>query len=247
MKKILLLIVFLLLHSQVYATNWCEDADIEGCWTFEEASGNIEDQSTNNIDGTVSGCSYRSTGKFTYGLSFDGSNDYVNFGDVTFLDGKDDATFVIWLKTASDFSSLGKAVSVFRKDGSWTPIQYNNSESKWKAHLWTTSFASHTLSDGYVSEDDSYNHYAYTYNSSTRQAYKNAVAFEANFNDTGNMADAATNFYLGGNAAAENYAGKMDDVAIFSIALDSTDIDDIMDNGLVQTAGATRNRLMMVD
>ena len=47
------------------------------------------------------------------------------------------------------------------------------------------------------------------------------------------------NFYVGlsPHEANDDFGGDMDEVAIFSSPLSSTDINDIMDNGLVQAAG----------
>ncbi|MHC4602581.1 MAG: LamG-like jellyroll fold domain-containing protein, partial [Planctomycetota bacterium] len=69
-------------------------------WKFDEVSGTIAYDSAGNNDGTVYGATW-TTGLIDGALSFDGLDDYVDVGDVTFLDGASEATFSLWVKLDS--------------------------------------------------------------------------------------------------------------------------------------------------
>ena len=54
------------------------------------------------------------------------------------------------------------------------------------------------------------------------------------------MTNSSPSYFLGGNATAENADIDLDELGFFGTTLDSTDINDIFDNGLVQAPAARR-------
>jgi hypothetical protein len=72
----------------------CERA--VGCWDFNEGSGNIAyDGSQNGNTGTISGAAWTS-GKYGSALSFDGSDDYVDFGNNSILNITRNLSVAFW-------------------------------------------------------------------------------------------------------------------------------------------------------
>ena len=82
----------------------------------------------------------------------------------------------------------------------------------------------------------SYQHIAVTYNGTTITFYKDGSAIGTG-STTGNVGS-VTDFRIGrhGFTAAYPYSGNIDELALFTDAKSITDINDIMDNGLVQTS-----------
>ncbi len=86
-------------------------------WTFDEGTGSTACESINGYDGTISGASW-TTGEIEGALSFDGTDDYVDCGDVIFADGgeitSEDFTVACWVKTSVSGTNqyvLGKGVN----------------------------------------------------------------------------------------------------------------------------------------
>lgn len=73
-----------------------------GYWKFDEGFGaTAQDSSGRDNDGTITNATWTMDGKYGRALSFDGSGDYVDLGDVTFLDGATATTFSAWIKPAA--------------------------------------------------------------------------------------------------------------------------------------------------
>ncbi|MFZ2026353.1 MAG: LamG domain-containing protein [Microgenomates group bacterium] len=86
------------------------DANTVGLWHMNEASGNVLDSSGNGITGTPTGTTVVA-GKMGNGRSFNGTTNYIEFGDVTILDQALQGTISVWIKpnslpTASDYNSI---------------------------------------------------------------------------------------------------------------------------------------------
>ena len=117
-----------------------------GYWLLNEGSGTkVFDLSGNGINGIFVANTSWAAGKFGTVLSFDGTNDYVNFGTITtghplMLTGQS-ITIVAWVKV-----TIGQACGVACKDG-----YYGNGDwalslnSNQKVHL-GTNFASEFIS-----------------------------------------------------------------------------------------------------
>ena len=90
-------------------------------WRFDDAGGpTAYDESTNNNDGTLTagalgsqtaaGQMWYPQGKIGAALEFDGTDDYVNMGDVNAFDGLSDMSYSFWAKSTSS-APVGYALS----------------------------------------------------------------------------------------------------------------------------------------
>ena len=73
-----------------------------------ENSTLVLDQSTYGNNGTISGATISSAGKFGKGLSFDGINDQINSGNASSLNITDEITIEAWIKSGSEGYILAK-------------------------------------------------------------------------------------------------------------------------------------------
>ena len=73
-------------------------------WELND-SGSIALDQTGNINGTIVGASVSNSPEKGQVLSFDGTNDYVSFGDIDEMDQIDRFTLSLWFKRSADSSS----------------------------------------------------------------------------------------------------------------------------------------------
>ncbi len=101
-------------------------------WKFDDASGtNANDATVNNYDGTVSGATWRTEDLCISGkcLSFDGTDDAVDAGDINALDGINKMTVSLWFKQNGLVVNKGLvAKSDYQTQDSWA-LQTDNSNS----------------------------------------------------------------------------------------------------------------------
>jgi len=94
-----------------------------GYWDFQEGAGDkAYDKSGYDNDGTLEASMTESdwvNGKMGQALDFDGSDDYVDTGDIEFLDGVSEFTLFAWMKrrSASDHVSIVKDLNVNNRLG----------------------------------------------------------------------------------------------------------------------------------
>jgi hypothetical protein len=104
--------------------NYTVNSSLIGYWNFNENYGNIaHDSSINNNDGVINEANWNS-GKYEYGLEFDGINDYVNVGNPAALQFNNTNSFsiAIWFKINSITS--GGYDSIFYKQASANRFSY---------------------------------------------------------------------------------------------------------------------------
>ena len=81
---------------------------VVGSWHFDEGSGTtVKDTSGNNHNGTINSATW-GDGKFGEALNFDGSNDYVDLGDIlddVFAGADKKFSFSLWVKPASEMTN----------------------------------------------------------------------------------------------------------------------------------------------
>jgi hypothetical protein len=84
------------------------DSGLAGYWAFDDGSGTTPvDSSTNGHNATFGDAPTWTTGQIGGALSFDGSNDYVDMGDVAVLNNATAFTITTWVKD-SDFADGGR-------------------------------------------------------------------------------------------------------------------------------------------
>ena len=231
--KVILFLSSFMVSSCAYATDYTADANCQLAAYLDESSGDAGDE-CGAATGTVTSATQGASGKFGTAYSFDGTDDVVDWGDLTFLDGTNNASWC-WYQNQPNISGSD---SVVRKDGSWTPMQTFSNGTGWSASLWTTGFNGHTIS-GVIDETSTWTHYCYTYNGTIRQAFKDGVQQGGDDSDTGNFANSSGSFYLASTGSAEWWQGSLDELIIFDDVLTGVEINDLRDNGITPAVSST--------
>ncbi|MBU1988535.1 MAG: hypothetical protein KKD94_03585, partial [Nanoarchaeota archaeon] len=118
--------------SQIYSfINF--DSSLVSFWKMNDSSGNVLDYSGNGYDGSVTGASYGVNGKFGNAMSFDGSGDYIIFGNINSFERTDEFSYSFWINTDSTTSYI----TIMSKTpyGSWQGMELFIVNSKLKLYL----------------------------------------------------------------------------------------------------------------
>lgn len=246
LRRLLLPLIVIVLCS--YAADWTLDANCRFAVTFDQKSGDMLDVcGTFNGDMDLSSPPppLRTEGKYYGGLNFGVNNIYLPFGDVTFMDGEAAFTFSFWLAQSEDYTYLER--DIIRKDGT---MNIQDSAAQERVYIWTsdqpTGYNFIVASDDYpndywFSEDGNWHMYTIVYNGTTIKGYRDCT--EINSDPlTGTVKVSSTQFTMGNKDPAEGglfyfYTGNMDDVIYLDRAIDVTECNDLMNNGIDGSAG----------
>lgn len=254
MKKILLAIFLLLtLSNNCWAVNWCDDVNTEACWIYSEGSGaTVDDSSANSNTATLVGDSYWSAisgtnapSYATYMVTVDGVDDYLLvLNDASLVFGNDSFSFTGWallVTTPGDSfpAIIGKGDTGV---GEWM-LRNDGTNSSFYADAGDISSTESTSA-----KDNSWHHWGFVVNQTTGvgavwfDGIEGTIdsSFSSNFTDT-------TDLILG-NAdgdTARFWDGSLSESFLIRYALDSTDINDIMTNGLVQSTASSRRFMQL--
>ena len=245
LKKIFLLLSLLLSFSlPVFAVDYCQDANVIGAYYFNETSGSADDCSSNNRDLTNTGPTLNVTGVFGSGYSYDGTNDVSSSTNAGFdFTGGETANFTVIFHAniASSQADGGRVVHrgesgvngyqiVADTNGTIVAGGYNT--NSWQVREEITYTA------------DSYAHYAFVYTASGGSftdvdIFLNGVS-QTTASDATNWGwNANGTWYIGGRGNGFYTDADFDEPAVFNDQLTSTEINDILDNGLTSVSGTT--------
>lgn len=269
MKKFLFGIILVCLFANpALAVNWCNDANNVGCWLMEDSGTESDEGGNTSSDLTVtSGDTIPQSATHKFG---DYSRDF-EYGDGEGLEGSDGGGWDI--SGADQQMSVGFWIYPESVGGTYKTITgagvigesgYISWYLRWvesKARFYMSgdgSSASSAVSATSFSNDSGvWQNLFFTYDDSYLRIYVDAVLDSNGTNNpkayTAGIYNSSVGFVIGNIysnhstlALSTGYDGLLDDYGLFSTALDSTNIDDIMTNGLVQ-ATATRNRMIMIE
>jgi hypothetical protein len=210
-----------------------DNIDLVGWWKLDESSGtSASDSSGNGNHGTLVNMNQWSdwvTGQVGGALDFDGWNDYVMVPDDSSFDIADQITAAAWINPGDAWnwrtiaSKLAHTYSC-RLDLYW--FLYHNKIgaslagpcSSW--YYWTPNVQIST---------NVWTHVALTYDGAAMRMYKNGVC-EDTLTASGNLSLANSSsdepFYIGRNSEwGEYFSGRIDDVRIYSRALNASEIE----------------------
>ena len=241
--KLKLLCVSLMVMSLMFvgiSSAKIDFGDCVGMWLFDEGNGNkAEDSSGTGNDGKIEGGAKWVNGKFGKGLSLDGSDDYVEIAHDDSLNVGGEHTIALWVK-------LNKVpaggMGVVTKDD-WAPgfwwdggnIRHHTHDPAAKLHF----------IDAPWDPDTDWHHVAVTWDGEAFGVYLDAKE----------IGEGVTTANIGRNPLSDKplligiylatgqhgqwgaFLGAIiDDVAIFSVALDNDDIETLMNDGLKTAA-----------
>lgn len=244
MRMLLKIIFIFLFATPCYATDWTQSANCQGAWLLDINESPQTDSSGHDKTGTVDGATFNAIGQRGGCYDFDGANDEIDFGDnfealnfsiVAYIKPNAPAN---WSMPISKFSSTGTNTWFLQMDDS-TPkkIRFGVYQSD-NALVVTTPNA---ITDG------SWNHIVGTCDGTNVRLWVGGVNVQTNSTLNGTIDSNTASFKFGENTInGSDWKGSLDEVAYFDSTLDSTDINDIMDNGLVGGAPPTGNPQVII-
>ena len=205
-----------------------------GHWRLDEKDGiTAYDESDHDNDGTLTTMDPATdwiNGKFNNGLSFDGSNDYVDLGDSSILQ-PDTLTVSLWFKTSADTATTQRLI---RKRLHGYFIHLNSSEQIGGS---VSEDSTHAASVGTTESynDGIWHHVAMTYENGILELFVDGVSKGTDDAEGsgGGLYTEAGGIALGrdGNYSAYYFNGQMDEVKIYNYVLTSNQIQVDYNNG----------------
>src|SRR3989344_4461946 len=200
-----------------------------GHWKFDEISGTTAaDSSGNNNTGTLTNGPTWATGKINNALSFDGTDDYINLGNMN-VSGSG-ITIAAWVK-ADTFSSsidtrfISKANSTNEQSHYWMLGQTNSGGDKLRFRLKAGGSTQTLIASSGDLPINTWFHAIATYDGSTMRLYKDGIEVGSVAKSGTIDIDATVPANIGRNPDGSNHTdGAMDDVRIYNRALTASDI-----------------------
>jgi len=239
MRTAILLIVLMFVCPVARATDYCASA--VGCWLFREGSGTtVEDSSPNSNTGNFRGAGepvWSTTGLpksyMSAWVDFDGSNDYVSFAGTS----QTSTSFTVWV----NLDVISNYPRIIVMPGLTFQIRSD------RPHIGLASTRSSTNGDWEQTVTDlqvSTNyHLSITYDSTSTSnspiPYINGVqqGITTLVPPSGTQTANNGTSYFGNRAdGTRPFNGRIGEIGNFNTILSSTDINDIMDNGLSPSA-----------
>ena len=194
-------------------------------WNFDEGQGSAtQDNTSTNLDGTISGATWMSEDMCVIGkcLRFDGTDDRINMGDTTILKSVTALTVEAWIRTNTLSGGEDGLRNIATKEGQ------NSDESEFMLRLDTANddlefyvggSAYVGASSGTINQNQWY-HVVGTYDGSNVNIYLNGILKQSSAK-TGATGTSTTPLRIGNSIRFVNeryWQGEIDDVKIFNYA-----------------------------
>jgi glucose/arabinose dehydrogenase len=195
-----------------------------GAWGFDEATGStVSDRSGKGNNGTITGATRTTTGKFGGALSFTGTGKWVTVPDSTSLHLTTGVTIEGWMNPTANGAGSWRAMAVKETAGglSWALYPFGDGGFP-SAHMFTTSelWARGTTKPAL----NAWTHVAATYDGTTIRLYINGVQ-AATKAQTGSLIASTQPLRFGGDAPwGEWFQGSLDEFRVYNRALSAAEI-----------------------
>jgi hypothetical protein len=199
-----------------------------GAYGFDETAGTtVTDRSGNNLNGTLSGATWTTQGRFGGALSFDGVNDWVTVNDAAALDLTTGMTLEAWVYPTAGGGATwrnviikersgGEVYNLYAADGSNAPVVYVVRAAQPGVPLDATAPASVPL--------NAWTHAAATFDGTTLRLFVNGVQTGSRA-VSGALLTSTGVLRIGGNSVwGEYFQGRIDEVRIYSRALSAAEL-----------------------
>ena len=199
-------------------------SNLVGAWGFDETSGTTAtDASGQSNNGTVSGATRNTGGRFGGALSFDGVNDWVTVADSNSLDLTTGMTFEAWVRPTAIGSSW-RTVLLKEQPGDLIYALYaGDGTGRAASHIFTTT--DRGVSGTTATPLNAWTHLATTYDGANQRLYVNGVQ-AASRAVTGAVRVSTGALRIGGNNVwtDEWFAGLIDEMRVYNRALTAAEI-----------------------
>jgi Concanavalin A-like lectin/glucanases superfamily/Domain of unknown function (DUF1929)/Bacterial Ig domain/Galactose oxidase, central domain len=189
---------------------------------FEEATGTaVDDASSQNNDGAITGATRSTEGRFGRSMSFDGAGDWVAVPDADSLDLSNAMTLEAWVRP-SVLSSWRTVLMKEQTGGLVYGLYANSDTNRPSAHAHTTreedTRGTAQLPTG------AWSHLAATYDGSNLRIFVNGVQGSSH-TLTGSLIISGGALRIGGNSVwGEYFSGLIDEVRVYKRVLTAAEI-----------------------
>ena len=181
-------------------------------------------------DGTPTNVEFGVGGKINYGARFNGSSSYIDVSSFSF--GSDNLSISLWIKPSSTQNAYANIIdfnqTYISKAGVFA-IQQDASNTN-QYQVWQSNGSSYNISNSVTLTADTWNHLVYTLQSNGNYAlYLNGTSSTTGSNLTASTSGVTETLNIGrwynnGGSAGRYFNGDIDQVRIFSKALNQTEI-----------------------
>jgi hypothetical protein len=205
---------------------------------LEESSGAIIDSSMYSNNGTNNGASYSVSGKVNFAMSFDGVNDYVDFGNPTQLQITKNITLSSWVKFNQIPSGTTVMSIISKNEGGGYGIIANENLVGGTGRLVTYFYINGAYKNAGINlsslSSGVWYHVLAAYNGTNVDFYLNGIKQES-VSATGTISNVSLNLFIGANpgpggTATEFFNGTIDEVYVFNRSLNSSEIASLSGN-----------------
>jgi fibronectin type 3 domain-containing protein len=220
--------------SVASATTPSAPSGLVAAYGFNEGTGTmVTDASGNGHNGTISGATWTTSGKYGNALVFNGSGALVTINNATTLQLSTAMTLEAWVNP-STVSSAWRDV-IFKADDNY----YLEGTSMTSGRpAMGGKFASSPLYGTTALAVNTWTHLAATYDGTTTRLYVNGTQV-ASHAQTGPMASSTNPLQIGGDSLyGQFFQGTIDEVRIYNVALTAAQIQTDM-NAPISAVGAT--------
>lgn len=201
------------------------DSGAVSYWNLDEDSGSTTTDAWGSNDGTVNGATVGVTGVRDTAYSFDGTDDYVNFGDLSTLEGISNFTVGAWFKhdvsSTAEIITKGNSVSgtdiwgLFLSSSAELRAYYGDDTGTWSA------FGRIPVAAG------EWYHAATTFNSGVARLYLNGeLAASDTSAYSATLGTSASVVSAGARGAGDDrfYSGDIDDIRAYTRTLSPAEV-----------------------
>jgi hypothetical protein len=204
-----------------------DPGSIAGMWLFDEGQGDIAgDSSGNGNDGAIMGPVWVD-GEIGKALQFDGSDDYVDCGDDPSLDLTDQITLVAWMKHPP--GTEGYTIIRNSPDDSirqWGLLDYTSTGNV--SLFCNTGAGREQLDWAGTLDDDTWHHVALTIDNPNVELFVDGVS-RGVLQLSDQIVSTDTTVWIGRRKPSNfPYTGLIDEVAVFSVVLSESDVNNVM-------------------
>jgi hypothetical protein len=241
-------------NTQINGASVGLGAGLVGHWTFDGKNmvSNVADSSGQGNSGLMSGFTSTSSavtaGRVGQGLSFDGSNDYVDAGSNSSLDSLPVLSLSFWMKPSGSGSG-----SPIAKDQNSPYDWYTIYDSSTQSLLFRVTYSNSSLDRTSSTNSFPLNQWAHvvvTWNGQTSsdpnaiRIFKNGQEISYVSNTGGGVGsrigDGATKLFIGSRCPAcgtpYNFSGSLDDVRVYNRVISDSEIKQLYSQGSAKVA-----------
>ena len=215
--------------------------NVVAMWLFDEGQGKtVRDSSGNGNDGVINGDPKWVEGKFGKGLEFDGSDDYIAVPDSDSLDvNGNQITIVAWIK-GSGWPAANHVVRKLHDQAQGHIYVLRIQPDTIRAYIATDAKPSpgYQVNGATSLNTDRWYHVALVYDGNEIRVYLNGE-LDGSQTASGKIETSDGELRIARGDPAGYFAGVIDEVAIFNVALDEGEIKEIMEGGLKTSLGVS--------